>query len=79
LVRLTADRLPNASEIADLLSAFGVWIGQTSPRTIRGGVERQWILVHGCTPDRLTAALDAVRAGSACRTFAVRALEADRA
>jgi homoserine dehydrogenase len=73
-VRLTGTRLPDATAIADLLSAYGVWLRRTS-EPVRPDSESLWLLTHCCRDRQITDALAALGAAAQCRTFRVRVIE----
>lgn len=72
-IRLSGERLPAETEVADLLSAYGVWPRRASA----GGARRtrQWLLTHPSDQPRIADALLALRGASGCQTFCLRVLE----
>ena len=73
-IRLSGPHLPEAPAIADLLSAYGVWLRRTSePSREDGG--QLWLLTHRCNERQITEALTALGSAAPCRTFRVRVLE----
>jgi homoserine dehydrogenase len=73
-VRISGDALPEAADIADLFSAYGVWLRRSSEPA--GPDRRQrWFLTYGCARPRMAAALRALSDAAGCRTFCVRILE----
>ena len=75
LIALTADRLPRPTDIADLLSAHGVYLRRTGARRSRGGVESVGALCWPSSRPRVDAALRALESAAGCTTTAIRALE----
>jgi homoserine dehydrogenase len=73
-VRLTGTQLPDTTRIADLLSAFGIWLRRTS-EPLRQDSESLWLLTHRCSDSHITDALTAIGAATGCRTFRVRVIE----
>jgi homoserine dehydrogenase len=74
-VRVSGDRLPADTSIADLCSAYGVWLRRTSePRGDAPG--RRWFLTHPCAPSQIADALRALESAAGCDTFRARILEA---
>lgn len=74
-ISLTADRLPRAVDIADLLAGYGVFIRRTSPRRHGEGVEQLAALTWPAERGRVSHALAALRSGSGCGARYFRALE----
>ena len=70
-VRVSGHRLPGQTEIADLLSAYGLWLRRT---TDGPGADR-WFVTHGCATAGVVAALRALEAAAPCTTRALRILE----
>ena len=63
-VNLRATRLPDAVDIADLLSAHGVWVHRWGATRTGSGSHARALLTLPCSADELRTALGAV--GSAC-------------
>jgi len=74
-VRVGGDPLPPDTSIADLCSAYGVWLRRSSePRGDAPG--RRWFLTHPCAPSQIADALRALESAAGCDTFRARILEA---
>jgi homoserine dehydrogenase len=73
-VRLSGERLPEPTDIADLLASYGVWLRRTSESRCDGG-EQIWLLTHRCTEHQIADALARLASAVPCRTFRVRVLE----
>jgi len=77
LIRLSSDRLlPRGEEVADLLSACGVWVVRTSSRDTRDGGEAVWLLTYACMREQAEAAARTIAAAARCDVQLVRALGA---
>jgi homoserine dehydrogenase len=74
-IRLTGNTLPVAPDVADLLSARGVWLRRVSDDDGRDGRATRWLVAHPCDRGRIEAALAAVRTAAACDAHWIRALE----
>jgi homoserine dehydrogenase len=72
-VRLAGERLPDEAAVADLLSAYGIWVRRTSER--RGDTPARWFLTHHAAPARIAAALRELERAAGCETFRARILE----
>ena len=73
-VRLSGQDLPEATAIADLLSAYGVWLRRTS-EPVRQDSQHVWLLTHRCTDRQFEDALAALGSAARCRTTRVRVIE----
>jgi homoserine dehydrogenase len=73
-VRLSGERLPDPTDIADLLASHGVWLRRTS-ESRRDGGEQIWLLTHRCSEPQIADALATLGSAVPCRTFRVRVLE----
>jgi homoserine dehydrogenase len=73
-VRLSGDNLPDETAVADLLSAYGVWVRRTAER--RSDTSSRWFLTHRTGQARIADALRALERAAGCGTFAARILEA---
>ncbi len=76
LITLESGRLPRAADVADLLSAYGVFTHRATPRRSRDGRESQSLLVWPVGRLQLERALDALRGAAGCAASAIRALGA---
>lgn len=75
-LRVTGRALPAATDVADLLSAHGVWLQRTSETAAGDGVQSRWSWTYPCAMARIDRALRALSAACGCSTLRVRALEA---
>ena len=64
-------RLPEQTDIADVLSAHGVYLRPTSDRAAGD----RWFVTHPCEAARVAAGLRALEAAAPCTTRALRVLE----
>jgi homoserine dehydrogenase len=75
-VRLSAECLPHATEVADLLAAHGVWLQRTSGTATHDGVPSRWSWTYPCATARIDRALGSLSAACGCQTLRLRTLEA---
>ncbi len=75
-VRVSGAGLPPAPDVADLLSAHGVWLQRTSDAVAAGGTQARWSWTYPCALARIDRALRALASACGCTTLRVRALEA---
>lgn len=76
LITLSGVRLPRASDVADLLSSYGVFTHRATARHGADGRESQSLLVWPVSRVQLERALETLRAASDCSASAIRALGA---
>jgi homoserine dehydrogenase len=75
-VRLQSNtRLPEATDVADLLASHGIWSCRVSSTVTRDGLEWRWFRTYPCPADRLSAALAALSAATSCEAWRVPTLE----
>ncbi len=75
-VRVSGSSLPPAPDVADLLSAHGVWLRRTSDTAATDDVQSRWSWTYPCAMPRIDRALRALSAACGCPTLRIRALEA---
>jgi homoserine dehydrogenase len=76
MITLDGGRLPRAVDVADLLSAHGIYPHRVSARHTRDGRESQSLLVWPARRSQLEPALEALCRASGCSARTLRALEA---
>ena len=74
-IQLSAGRLPEPVEIADLLASHGVFVQRS---TVDGAGSRFSAITLTCTRRRIEAAMRACRAAAGCQTVLFRAVEGSR-
>ena len=74
-IRMTGHRLPGGADVADLLSAHGVWLHRVSDDETRDGRVQRWLVAYPCRRARLESGLAALRAAAGCTTVCIRTLE----
>lgn len=74
-ISVRGDGLPEGSEIADLLAAYGVWLRRGSERT-GDGRQQRWFLTYNCARPRIARALRALGDAAGCQTLCIRTVEA---
>lgn len=72
-VRITGAGVPAGYEVADLLGSHGVWVRRWSEAAEGRGAVRG-LLTFPCSRRRLERALEALKSGCLCDTFAIRDL-----
>lgn len=71
---MTGTALPPGADVADLLSAHGVWLHRVSDDDSRDGRVQRWLVAYPCPRARVDAALETLRAAAGCETFRVRGI-----
>jgi homoserine dehydrogenase len=74
-VRISGRRLPEASEVADLFGAYGIWQQRGSETVARAEMQTRWLLTYPCSRGRIERALHRLSAAADCTTLHIRALE----
>jgi homoserine dehydrogenase len=72
-VRLSGEKLPDETAVADLLSAYGIWLRRTAARQDATG---RWFLTHAAKQGQIADGLRALERATGCETFRARILEA---
>ena len=73
-VRLSGERLPDQTAVADLLSSYGIWVRRTAEQAGDSFHER-WFITYECVQPQIATALAALNAAAGCRSSLIRVLE----
>jgi homoserine dehydrogenase len=73
-VRLMGTTLPSGTDVADLLSAHGVWLRRVSDDDHRDARVTRWLIAYPCVRQRLDTALAALSAAARCESYYIRAI-----